>query len=554
MNEVRTQPKLVLHLAGALRATDAGGRDIGGLSRRGLALLAVLSQRRDMRAERAFLADLLWSDRNEEQARGSLRQELTALRRALPDGVLDANRQQVWLTPSAVGCDASGQGAFLEGFDLPSEGFEDWLREARASFDPVANPPDPAPAPDPFLRPAVLLFPFDALSTGPDDAMIAAGLTEDLRDALCCWRWFPVIGPEAIGWKSVKDVDLRTTADSVNAAYAVTGTLRCAGGQVRISVSLTEVETGRSRWSRQFSGTLQDIFAFQEDVSRAIVAQLEPQISHAEAMRIARNRPAAIGPWQLLAQADEVNRLGGEGYGSPEANLEQTRLMEQALEIEPDFVPALVRIARYWFRAGLLDWVQDRSAAFEKALSLSEQAVRLDPDVWEAHCCVGLTHIFGYQNYAPGRHHSLEAVRLNPSAALARHAAGCATEWLGDPKEALDHLHVIFRLNPSYTGRAAVLGDITTCEMFLGNRETSVDAARQLFAMARDYARGIQRCVATFGWFDEPELAHRSLARLREIQPGFDRAYVLATYPYARQKDLEMMLAAFEKAGAFPDG
>ncbi|WP_425051978.1 hypothetical protein [Psychromarinibacter sp. S121] len=553
MNEIHAHPRIILHVAGAPRVTDAGGADLTGVSRRGLALLAVLSQRRDMRAERAFLADLLWSDRGEEQARGSLRQELTALRRVLPDGVLDANRQQVWLTPSALACDATGGGDFLEGFDLPSEGFEDWLRDTRATFEPAVEDPAPVPGPDLFLRPAVLLFPFEALSAGPDDAMIAAGLTEDLRDALSCWRWFPVIGPEAIGWKSVKEVDMRTTARSVRASYAVTGTLRCAGSRVRISVSLTEVETGRSRWSQQFSGTLEDIFDFQEEVSRAIVAQLEPQISHAEAMRIARTRPASIGPWQLLAQADEVNRLGGEGYGSIEANLEQVRLMEQALQLAPDFVPAMVRISRYWFRAGLLDWVDDRAAAFEKALALSEQAVRQDPDVWEAHCYIGLTQIFGYQNYAAGRHHSLEAVRLNPSAALARHAAGCASEWLGLPEEGLEHLHLIFRLNPSYIGRAAALGDITTCEMFLGNREVSVEAARQLFAMARDYARGIQRCVATFGYFDEPELAQRSLARLRKIQPGFDRDYVLATYPYARQKDLDMFLIGLEKACAFAD-
>ena len=74
---------------------DASGAEISGLSRRGQALLAYNFLQTGMRAERGFLADLLWSDRGEEQARASLRQELSLLRRALTDGVIGSNRQHL---------------------------------------------------------------------------------------------------------------------------------------------------------------------------------------------------------------------------------------------------------------------------------------------------------------------------------------------------------------------------------------------------------------------------------------------------------------------------
>ncbi|MDF0601758.1 hypothetical protein P1J78_13515 [Psychromarinibacter sp. C21-152] len=550
MPDTRPHPRLTLHLSGAFRATDATGSDVTGLSRRGQALLAVLSQHPDMRAERGHLADLLWSDRGEEQARASLRQELTTLRKALPDGVLETDRHCVRLDPTCVEAVIVPGATFLEGFDLASEGFEDWLRDTRAAL--TDTPQAPAPPSDVlFSRPAVLLFAFETLSEDDRDRMIAAGLADDLRTTLSYWRWFPVIGPEAIGWKTAKEADLRATAAEVDAAYAVTGTIRCLGNRVKITVGLTEAETGRSRWSGQFAGTLDDIFAFQEDVSRAIVAQLEPQISRVEAVRIARTRPSSVGPWQLLAQADEVDRRGGEGYGTPESNWEQVRLMERALELAPDFAPAHARIGCIQFRAGLLGWVEDRTAAFDTSLEHTSRALAIDPDNWEAHAYSGLVGIFGRQEYSSGRFHSQEAVRLNPSAALARHALGCALEWLGEPETALEHLHLIFRLNPNHKGRAAALGDITTCEMFIGHRDAALDAAERLLAIAPGYARGLQRCVVTFGYFDVTERAAHALDMLRREQPDFGEAYVRETYPYARPEHLEMILEGFRKAGAF---
>jgi TolB-like protein len=545
---------ITLHLFGPFGVSDPQGRNLEGLSRRGQALLAYLSQQRGMQAERGRLADLLWSDRSEEQSRASLRQELSTLRKLLPPGLLDANRQSVWLDGERVKLDQSGQGSFMDGFDLASEGFEDWLRERRMTVATSNDNDGDAPAvspPDIFTRPAVLLFAFEALSADENDALIAASLIDDLKITLSYWRWFPVIGPEAIGWKTAKDGDMRSIAALVNARYAITGTLRCLGNRIRISVSLTETETGRLRWSEQFDGTLDDIFEFQEDVSRAIVAQLEPQLARAEAVRIERSHPASVGPWQLVAQAEEIDRKGGEGYGTPESNLEQMHLMESALALDPCFAPAHARIGRIYFRAGLLDWYEDRLVCFHKALAATNRALEIDPENWEAHAYNGLTNIFGLQEYSKGLHHANESVRLNPSAALARHALGCGLEWLGRPQEALEHLNLIFRLNPNHPNRAAALGDITTCELFLGNRDRAIDAAKRLFDIAPGYARGLQRCVVTFGYFDETDLAARSLDLLREAQPGFDEAYMRETYPYVRPEHVEMVLEGMRKAGAF---
>lgn len=543
-------PRLTVLTDGPLRIKGSDGQDMAGLSRRAQALIAYLAEQPEMRAERGLVADLLWSDRSEDQARASLRQELSVLKKKI-GSVLQADRQCVRLDPALVAVER-GSGEFLQGFDLASEGWEDWLRDQRNSPARVHEAAAPDGAHDDFFsRPTVLLLSFDPLSSDPDDAMIAAGLADDLRTTLSYWRWFPVIGPEATGWKTAREVDLRAVTGEVGAAYAITGTLRRVANQIKISVGLIETATSRAIWSKQFEGTLEDIFAFQEDVSRAIVAQIEPQLSKAEVLRIERLRPATMEPWQLMAQADQIDRRHAEGYGTWESNLEQLALAEQALKIDPDFGPALARKARIYYRAGLLDWVDDRQAAYDTCLEAANRALNTDPENWEAFAYHGLVNIFGFRNYEAGRISGAEAVRLNPSAALGRHAAGCGLEWIGKPEDALKHLDLILQLDPAYSGRAAALGDITTCEMFVGNRDRAVNAARQLYAIAPDYARGLQRCVATFGYFDETDLAAAALTRLREIQPGFGEAYIRDTYPYSKQEHLELLLEGLRKASAF---
>lgn len=122
---------LTLHLAGPFEARGPDGRPIRDLSRRGQAILAYLADQPSRSASRTALATLIWGDRGEEQARASLRQELSRLRRNLPEGVLHASRTDVMLDEAGVTLKEPHGAAFLADFDLSAAGFDDWLREAR---------------------------------------------------------------------------------------------------------------------------------------------------------------------------------------------------------------------------------------------------------------------------------------------------------------------------------------------------------------------------------------------------------------------------------------
>ena len=120
---------LTIKLHGPFAALGPDGTPVPGLSRRGQALLAILGFRAGLQANRTDLCALLWGDRAEDQARASLRQELSQLRRALPADTLLADRSTVTLAATIAPPDAGAE--LLAGFDLPIDSFETWLREAR---------------------------------------------------------------------------------------------------------------------------------------------------------------------------------------------------------------------------------------------------------------------------------------------------------------------------------------------------------------------------------------------------------------------------------------
>lgn len=534
------------------------GRDVEIRSRRSQAILAMLALSPSSAIARDRLAATLWPERAEEQARASLRQELSSLRSALgkDTGVLSADSSIVRIDRSLLDHDfgSPNDGQFLEGLDLKSEPFDDWRREAEASLEQSRDAEKTqqareADGQDIFRNPSILVMAFVPAGHDEEDTAFATGLVIDLRTSLSMWRQFPVIGPEAIGWQSERDGNLREIAETVNAAYAISGAIRRSGQRIRVTASMSETSTDHLIWTETFDGEMSDVFEMQEAIGRAVVARIFPEIARTESARITRKNPSDIASWQLMAQFDEIERVGGAGYGTPESNRAQAALLGDALKREPDYAKAWARLGRYWFRSALQGWLEDRDAGFASALEYTQKAISLDPLDWEGHSYRALTLIFSEHSFGPGRFHAQEAVQLNPSAPLARHALGCALEWLGEIDEAIRQKEILFALNPNYPARAAVLGELSTCLLFKGDFEKAVETARHLRDIAPEYSRGLQRVASVLGHAGAKEEAADALQRVRQLQSDFGEDYVRGTYPYAKPEHLETLIKGLRLAG-----
>ncbi|MEM7226810.1 MAG: BTAD domain-containing putative transcriptional regulator, partial [Pseudomonadota bacterium] len=151
--------KLRITLLGGFQARLGDGPALALKGRKAQALLALLALSGGTPLTREKLTGLLWSERGEEQARGSLRQALAELRRALGEGdthYLGADRDSLSLNGANFRCDAldlealvaSGEleracalygGPLLDGISVADPAFEDWLAAERARFAELAQ-------------------------------------------------------------------------------------------------------------------------------------------------------------------------------------------------------------------------------------------------------------------------------------------------------------------------------------------------------------------------------------------------------------------------------
>jgi len=133
---------------------------------------------------------------------------------------------------------------------------------------------------------SIVVLPFENLSPDPENEFFADGLTEELIADLSKVRALRVISRTSAMLLKDSKKDLPTIARELGVRYALEGSVRRAGSSLRISAQLIDANTDAHLWAEKYGGTLDDVFAIQEKVSRSIVDALKVQLTPQETQRL----------------------------------------------------------------------------------------------------------------------------------------------------------------------------------------------------------------------------------------------------------------------------
>ncbi|WP_209427887.1 hypothetical protein [Pararhodobacter sp. SW119] len=454
MNSGDFGPVLRVAPWGPLRIATAPGRDLPKLSRRAQGMLAFLSQQPGLRAERGELADLLWSNRSEAQARGSLRQELAVLRRVLPNGILQADRQSVWLEPARVEVDGAGDGDFLQGFDLPSEGFEDWLRRMRSRASQRVAAPVEAHE---MRRSCLAVLPFDDLDGAQDP--FADGIVEEISGALSRARDFHVIARQSAAALGGEAMDVTEAAGRLEADYLLQGSVRRVGDRVRIAVQLVRGRDAHTLWSERFDDRIDDLFELQDRIAMQVAGQVSPSVRNAEIERARSTPPQNRSAYDLVL-------LAYPRFWTlrPDDNLEAERLVSMALNHAADYAPALALKAWILTQRVTDMWSHHPRGERARALDLAECALRHAGNHVPSLVAAGAALAQAGTDPRRARLTIEHALRLDPNNAWGWLRMGWLHQFVGEGPEAITCFDRAERLSPLdpflheiHFGRAATL-------------------------------------------------------------------------------------------------
>ncbi len=264
---------------------------------------------------------------------------------------------------------------------------------------------------------SVAVLPFESVTGDPEGAFFAIGIQNEIRDGLAKVSDLKVISRASVmQYKPGAKRNLLEIADALGVAYVVEGSAQRTD-RVRVRVQLTNARTGAHIWQKRFEGALDDVFAIQSKIAKAVADQLEARFSAAEKDAI-EGKPTD----QQLAYDRYVRAgilLDGIALDARSADLryQAVHLLEDAVAQDSKFLLAYCRLG--FAHQGLYFNGYDHTPQrLTRATAAVETALRLGPDRGEPHLAAGLLYYYCYRDYDRARSELAIARRLLPNEPL----------------------------------------------------------------------------------------------------------------------------------------
>lgn len=404
---------------------------------------------------------------------------------------------------------------------------------------------DSTPEPVAFTsRPAVAVLPFANLSGDAGEDYFVDGLTEDIITTLAYWRWFPVIARNSTFAYKGKAVHAREIGKELGAAYLVEGSVRRGGERIRISAQLIDAASGHHLWVERFERDMDDVFTLQEEIAGRVVVSIEPEIQRAEEAHALRTRPRHLVAWDYALRA-----LALQERMSRTCHQEAREALAQALRLDPRSAFAWSLLALCHYHEGILGWTADRGAALKASLDAAQRAIEIDERDWLGQALEGMGQLWTARDHDAALEREEYAVRLNPSAPLARHCLACILEFSGRPADAIPHLQAVLRLDPRYRFGSLCLADEAMCRFLMGDFTASAALAEKAVRLQPANVRARQRLVAALAAQGRNDDARSAAAELVKLQPDLAIEYIETTYPFRFAADRQAFVGALQTAG-----
>jgi TolB-like protein len=544
---------LRLTIFGRFCARDALGNEVPIKSKKSRALLAYLALPLGKERSREVIATLLWSDRGEEQARSSLRQALSGLRKELGEERISALRisdEALSLDPAGVIVEPAAPGdILLEGLHISDPAFEEWLRDERLRHEDAAVL-DPQPlAPSLPDKPSIAVLPFKNKSGDPEQDYFSDGLTEDIITELSRFREFIVMSENATFQYKGQSINTQCIGRELGARYVVEGSVRRSGKRIRVTAQLIEAETGAQVWAEKYDRDLEDVFAIQDDLTSAVVARLEDRIKGARVTAL-RERPTTnMTAYDLVLQSRPYRT-----QATPESSRKAAKLLRQAVLADPNCAQAHAGLA--FVLAGDYEegWADNHEATLREAALAAQRAVSLDGTDGYPHASLAyVNHLTG--EFDRALYEARLALDLNPNHVNIIMTMGWISIVLGDPEAGIGYIERARQLNPNMPGFALW----TLGEAYLAARRyhEAVDTLMKVPNPATSLHLELAISHAYLGNLEEArvnlqkylDLSRRELSVFPDKDPSAWRALLERSTPRKRREDVEHFIEGARKAG-----
>ena len=259
-------------------------------------------------------------------------------------------------------------------------------RYSAATYNPAPAGAEQAALP----AKSIAVLPFENLSDDKNTAYFSDGITEEILNALAQIPGLKVAARRSAFQFKGNDLDPRKIGQILGVAHILEGSLQKAGDQVRINVQLVDVKDGLQAWSEKYDRKLDNVFAVEDEIARAIATKLRVQLTGGAGQPLvtgSTNNPQAH---ELFLRG--LALLAARGPGLREAS----DLFQQAVKLDASYAQAwgALAITELLLPSYGLDSFE---AALPQGESAAQRALALDSNVASAHVAVGLANMMRFR-------------------------------------------------------------------------------------------------------------------------------------------------------------
>ena len=365
-----------------------------------------------------------------------------------------------------------------------------------------------------FRRPAIAVLPFENMSGDAEQEYFSDGLTEDIISALSRWRSFPVIARNSTFAYKGTSPDIRQVGKELGARYIIEGSVRKAGGRVRVTAQLINAGTGHHIWAERYDRDLADIFDLQDELSQRIAATIAPELEYGASPEPRTRAPQNLDAWDLVQRGysqafvlDLNHILSARSY------------FERAIQIDPDYSSAYTGMAWTYHREFVLKPENFTGEAKQRFIDTANRAAVLDDKDSQAHTIASMMHGWTQENDR-ALSEAKRAVDLNPNNPQAQMQLGRALTMFGRPTEGLRHMEQAMLLSPRDPRHGFWMFVCGLAYLIAGDFERSINWAQRAIERHAENPHAHLVLASALGHLGKRDAATGAFATYRRLTPG----------------------------------
>jgi adenylate cyclase len=415
-----------------------------------------------------------------------------------------------------------------------------YLRPARAPIEVASKEKMAFPLPD---KPSIAVLPFVNMSGDPEQEYFSDGITEDIITNLSKLPRIFVISRNSSFLYKGKQVKIEEVARDLGVRHVLEGSVRRAGGRVRITAQLIDGKTGQHIWADKYDRELKDIFSVQDEVTRKVVSELALALTTAESDRLPRKHTESFEAYDIYLRAKSEQHVHKK-----ENALKAIEMSQRVIDLDPSFAGGY-QLQSFLLSRGIR-WGWFPKEDLEKAFELAQKAISVDDKFPASHMALASVYLM------QGKHDDALAVanraaNIVPGDSETIAWLGYYLNWVGRGEEAVAAVKKSRELNPMYlSGGYPVYVDFMATACFTaGLYEESISNMKKAIEI---YGSSVARdpfLIASYSMLGRTEEAKETIQQWLKANPTFSLSSWQMGRLYKRSEDSERLYEALRRAG-----